>query len=84
MGGWGERHLNFFLPFFDQISDPCEKNNVFSLILRDDRLVVALMSCGRLFRNFGAGNIKVRSPRVFDDFIGRKQSKVPSRALRRL
>ena len=36
------------------------------------------MSYGRLFHNFGAMNIKARSPRVFDDFIGRKRSKVPS------
>ena len=33
------------------------------------------MSCGRLFRNFGAANMKARSPRVFDDFIGGKRSK---------
>ena len=27
------------------------------------------ISCGRLFHNFGAANIKAWSPRVFDDFI---------------
>lgn len=37
--------------------------------------MVVLVSCGRLFRNFGAANIKARSPRVFNDFIGGKRSK---------
>ena len=36
------------------------------------------MSCGRLFHNFGAANIKSQLPRVFDDFSGGKWSKVPS------
>jgi len=51
------------------------KKNVFSLILKHDRLVVVLMSWGRLFRNFWAANIKARSSRVFDDSIGGKWSK---------
>ena len=34
------------------------------------------MSCSRLFNNFGAANIKAQLPRVFDDFIGGKRSKV--------
>ena len=38
----------------------------------------------RLFHNFGAANIKARSPRVFGDFFGGKRSKVPSQELRRL
>ena len=37
--------------------------------------MVVLVSWGTLFRNFGAANIKARSPRVFDDFIGGKRSK---------
>ena len=37
--------------------------------------MVVLVSWGRLFRNFGAANIKARSPRVYDDFIGEKRSK---------
>ena len=41
--------------------------------------MVIRMSYGRLFHNFGAMNRKVRSPRVFDDFIDGTQSKVPSR-----
>ena len=40
--------------------------------------MVVLISCSRLFHNFGAANIKARLPRVFDDFVGRKRSKVPS------
>ena len=40
--------------------------------------MVIRMSYGRLFNNFGAMNIKAQSPRVFDDFIGGKQSKVQS------
>ena len=40
--------------------------------------MIICMAYGRLFYNFGAMNIKARSPRVFDDFIGGKWSKVPS------
>ena len=42
------------------------------------------MLCSRLFNNFGAANIKAQLPRVFDDFIGGKGSKVPSQQLQRL
>lgn len=31
-----------------------ENENVYSLILKHDRVVVILMSCGRLSHNFGA------------------------------
>ena len=61
-----------------------ENNFFFSLILKRDRLVVVLMSCSRPFRNSGAANIKARLPKVFDDFIGGKRSKVPSQQLRGL
>ena len=42
------------------------------------------MSRGRLFHNIWAANVKARSRRVFDDFIGGKRSKIPSQELRRL
>ena len=55
-----------------------ESKNVFSFILKVDGFMFDRMSRDRLFNNFGAANIKTRSPRVFDDFIGGKRSKVPS------
>ena len=75
-----------------------ENKNVFSFILKVDGFMLDRVSRGRLFHNFGAANlktraaniktraasIKTRSTRVFDDFIGGKRSKVPSRELRRL
>ena len=61
-----------------------ENKNVFSFILKVDGFILDRMSRGRLFHNFGAANIKTRSPRVFDDFIGGKRSKVPSQELRKL
>ena len=47
-------------------------------MLKVDSFMVIRMSYGRLFHNFGAMNIKARSPKVFNDFIGGKWSKVPS------
>ena len=60
-----------------------ENKNVFSCILKLDGFMLDRTSRDRLFYSFGAGNIKVRSPRVFGDFIGGKRSKVPSQELRR-
>ena len=55
-----------------------ENKNVLSFIFKVDRFMVIRMSYGRLFHNFEAMNIKAWSPRVFDDFISGKWSKVQS------
>lgn len=55
------------------------KQKCFSVILIHDRLVVVHMSQGRLLHK--ARNIKEQYPRIFDDIIGGKKSKVPSKRL---
>ena len=79
---WRNFHMNKIKNLV--IKKKLGKQVLFSLISKHHRLVVVLMSCSRLFNNFGAANIKAQLPRVFDDFIGGKRSKVPSQQLRRL